>query len=143
MKLDFRLIRDLSELHGTCYIELLPGPFQDKCWNQGSIFVEEGIFGLFEDIIQRHEPRFDHFAFVEIRKYAWERIIIDFDRLENRLRKAREIADLKEEGFLFQASAFAAEFNTNVNALASMLKELITWLREQLRIHEGISVLGM
>lgn len=63
-----RLIRDLSELQGTYYFEILPGKYQDKCWNQNSVFMTEEVFGYLEPIFERRAPNFDHYAFVEIVK---------------------------------------------------------------------------
>jgi hypothetical protein len=41
-----RLIRDRAELQGTCYFEIMPGKFHGKCWNEGSLFLAEDVFGL-------------------------------------------------------------------------------------------------
>ncbi len=76
-----RLIRDTAELSGTCYFEFLPGPYRDECWNEGSVFMAEDVFGLVEPIIARHEPRFDHYSFVGIRRPTWERILLELDQL--------------------------------------------------------------
>lgn len=76
-----RLIRHTRELSGTCYFELLPGPYCGKCWNEGSVFLSEGAFGLFEPVIASHEPRFDHYSFVEIPRPTWEYILVELDQL--------------------------------------------------------------
>src|SRR5947209_17733288 len=89
-----RLIRDKAELHGTCYFELLPGEYKGRCWNDGSVFVAEDAFGLVEPTIERHEPRFDHFSFVSIRRPAWERITADLERLAERTEAAKDVGDL-------------------------------------------------
>lgn len=111
-----RLIRSTSELHGTCYFEFLPGPYRDKCWNEGSVFLEEEVFGLVEPIIARHEPQFDHFAFVNIRRTTWERIIAELDQVS-------KSSDNRE--------------------VSAMMAELVAWLREQLTHEQCISVLGI
>lgn len=32
------IIKDIKELEGSCYIEVLPGKYLNKCWNDSSIF---------------------------------------------------------------------------------------------------------
>jgi hypothetical protein len=36
---EIRIITNKGELEGTCYIEVLPGPYREQCWNEGSLFV--------------------------------------------------------------------------------------------------------
>jgi len=111
-----RLIRDKTELQGTCYFEFLPGPYRKKCWNEGAVFLAEDVFRLFEPIIARHEPRFDHYSFVGILRPTWERILPEFD--------------------LLAAASDRGE-------VATLAGELAAWLRERLAEHECVSVLGM
>ena len=104
-----RLIRDKAELRGTCYFELLPGEYSGKCWNDGSVFLAEDVFGLVEPIIARHEPRFDHYSFIGISPTTWERIIADLGWLAERAENALTIGDFFDEvGFVF--ATMKAEF---------------------------------
>jgi hypothetical protein len=54
--------------------------------------MAEDVFGFIEPVIARHEPRFDHFSFVGIRRPAWERIIADLERLAERAESATAFA---------------------------------------------------
>lgn len=141
-----RLIRDKGELQGTGYFELLPGEYKGQCWNGGSVFVAEEVFGLIEPVIERHERRFDHYSFVGIRRPAWERITADLERLAERADAATRVGDLGGEvRFLFAETEaeFAREFRANADALARLAREVVSWVREQLREHECVSVLGV
>ncbi|MFZ0959301.1 MAG: hypothetical protein WAO35_00230 [Terriglobia bacterium] len=40
-----RIITTKSELEGTGYIEVLPGAYKEKCWNEGYLFFDEEVFG--------------------------------------------------------------------------------------------------
>jgi hypothetical protein len=140
------LIRYKQELRGTCYFEFLPGEYRNECWNEGSVFLAEEVFGLIEPIFARHEPNFDHFSFVGIQRPTWERIISDLEVLVNAARSSEDMANLRGAvGFTFTTSEKQSDRNFRVNAdtLANMAEELIDWLREQLRQHECVSVLGM
>lgn len=141
-----RLIRDKAELQGTCYFEFLPGEYKGQCWNDASVFLAEDVFGLIEPIIARHEPRFDHYSFVAIRRHAWERIIADLERLAERAERASVVGELAGEvEFFFTTTEaeFGREFRANADSLARLARELVGWVREHLREHECVSVLGM
>jgi hypothetical protein len=116
-------------------------------WGRGpTVFLAEDVFGLIEPIIVRHEPRFDHHPFVGIRLATWERIIADLERLAERAGSAAGVGDLRGEvGFIFTPTEreFARKFRANADALAELSRELAGWLREQLRRHACVSVLGI
>jgi hypothetical protein len=141
-----RLIRDQADLQGTCDFELLPGEYRGRCWNEGSVFLAEDVFGLIEPVIERHEPKFNHYSFVGIHRSTWERIISDLEQLAERAGNVGGISDLRGEvGFLFRPTEdeFAGDFRANVEALTGMVRELVGWLREQLRRQEYVSILGI
>lgn len=141
-----RLIRDKAELRGTCYFEFLPGEYKEQCWNDGSVFLAEDVFGLIEPIVARHEPRFDHYSFVNIRTDTWERIIADLERLAARVENASGIGEIAGEvGFIFTTmeAEFARDFRANAGALARLSRDLAGWVREQLRERECVSILGI
>jgi hypothetical protein len=141
-----RLIRDKAELQGTCYFELLPGEYGGQCWNDGSVFIAEEAFGLVEPIIARHEPRFDHHAFVDIPRPTWERIISDLERLAERAETPTHVGDLRGEvGFVFTTTEgeFARSFRTNADAFARLVREMVGWVRENLQKQVCVSILGI
>jgi hypothetical protein len=141
-----RLIRDKAELQGTCYVELLPGQFRGECWNNGSVFLAEDVFGLVEPIIERYEPRFDHYAFVDIGRHVWQKITADMERLATRAETALTVDDLRGEVcFIFAPTEaeFARNFRANADALARLAREMAGWVQDQLRRHECVSILGM
>ena len=111
-----RLIRNTAELSGTCYFEFLPGEYRNQCWNEGSVFLAEDVFGLVEPIIAHHEQAFNHYTFVGIRRPTWERILPELDRLA-------AASDCRE--------------------ITTLAVELAAWLRGQLTEHACVSVLGM
>ncbi|HYW06003.1 MAG TPA: hypothetical protein VE913_03550 [Longimicrobium sp.] len=140
------IFRDPAELDGTAYIELLPGGYRDSCWNVGSVFLTEEVFGYVEPIIERHEPRFDHFAFVDVERSTWDAILDDFAELARALRAAAsadDVAPLLGFFYLGTREQFAASFRENADTLAALLDELRIWLREQLARESVVAVLGM
>ncbi len=141
-----KIFRDLTTLDGTAYIELLPGGYRGSSWNVGSVFLTEEVFGYFEHIVERHEPRFDHFAFVDVERSTWNAILRDLGELSRALRTAGSVDDVAPSmGFFYLGTKkqFAASFRENADALAALLDELRQWLQEQMSHHDIVAVLGM
>ncbi len=140
------IFRDPALLEGTAYIELLPGGYRDSCWNVGSLFFTEEVFGYFEPVIARHEPRFDHFAFVDVERSTWNAILDDLARVAQALRTAASIDDVPPlVGFFYFGTKqeFAASFRENADSLAALLDELGLWLQHQLSREHKVAVLGL
>jgi hypothetical protein len=73
---------------------------------------------------------------------TWRCIIEDLERLSAKSDKANDISELAGE-VGFPAREFAIDFKANARQLAALTRDLVLWLREQLRRVDCISVLGM
>ena len=143
---DIRIIKAKEELEGTCYMELLPGTYKDKCWNDGSLFFDEEVFGYIEPIFKFHITSYDHYAFIEVKKDVWLKIIEDLKNLRSLLQSATSITELNDRvGFIYRESAeqYAANFLENNSALSHLISELLEWLCAKICEHESITILGM
>ena len=143
---DVRLIRSTTELEGTCYFEFLPGRYDQKCWNEGSVFLSEEAFDLIEPIFLRRVPEFDHYAFVEINRSRWSLIVGDLEVLTERLATVNgvdELRDLVRVTNAFDEHDLRTAFVEYKRLIRQMLTDLAAWLRGQASRHEIISVLGM
>ncbi|MRD49447.1 hypothetical protein GHT07_19415 [Caenimonas koreensis DSM 17982] len=145
--MDFiRIIKSKTELVGTAYMELLPGPYLEQCWNDGSLFFEEEVFAYLEPVIQRHVPDYDHYAFTEIAASKWECIVSDLRLLEANLESSESVQELNAAvGFLFPSTKvpFAENFQANKRALARLLHEVCAWISSKALSHECVTVLGI
>jgi hypothetical protein len=143
---EIRIITNKGELEGTCYMEILPGPYREKCWNEGSLFFEEEVFGYLEPIIQRHIENYDHYAFTEIKKEQWLAIANDFDKLEFQLTLSKSISDFQNQvGFIFKRGdeRFSSNFDINKIALSQLVSEFSKWIRAKTNEYDSITILGM
>ena len=125
--MDIKILRDKNELEGTCYMEVLPGKYDGKCWSDTSIFFDEDVFGLLEPIIERHAKGYDHFSFIEINKNAWLKIISDLERLLDLLKPETSSEELRQHlGFLFKNTEieFFENFDQNKKKRLSYFKSL-------------------
>lgn len=140
------MIRSLSELKGTCYIELLPGRFTQQCWNPQSMFFEEEHFGFIEPTILRHCPKHDHYSFTDIDKATWEKILTDLEKLHDAIVDGAKLGDLKSNVDLFFTTTehqFCQRESENLKHLQAMLGAFIQWTSTTLKQHDTIAVLGM
>jgi hypothetical protein len=141
-----QLIQKLSELDGGEFLEIFPGPFKGRSWNEQSVYIEDKAFALIEPIIKKHAPQFDNRTNTAIPSEAWTAIISDLLALKETLKKAKSIEDL--QGVLsFRdgtgSEEFGSEFQINVGNLDILIDALIVWLRKELDTQPIISVLGI
>lgn len=87
------LIKTYKQLHrkDSNYVEILPGHFKEKWWNENSIYIEEDIFiGYVMDFIIKRFPSYYLYEVCEITSYVWQEVIKDIEMSKN----ASEYIDL-------------------------------------------------
>jgi hypothetical protein len=137
---------DPQALPDTAFFELLPGPYTSECWNPGSLFLDEERFGYIEPIVERLVPEYDHYAFIEVTRPTWQRVIHELEELHAFLGDDSSLEALNGRvGFYYSDSEarFLSDLQGNSRRLRDMLLQLITWLNEQLEQHEVVSILGL
>jgi hypothetical protein len=140
------ILNEKSDLEGTAYIELLPGRYTGKCWNKGSLFLDEATFGFFEKIVERSLPEYDHYAFTEVSSTRWQPIIIRLKSLAEELSAAQAPKDIPTDvHFYFNDTEqrFMKDFKVNTRLLQQVSTELAGWLEVTLRHHESVTILGL
>lgn len=80
------IIYDISQLKGSCYIEVLPGKYMGKCWNKESIFLTEEDFGFIMPIIKKCYSEFDYYSLNEIKREVWVKILSELEKLREYLK---------------------------------------------------------
>jgi hypothetical protein len=105
------------------------------------------VFCYFEPVFDRHQLEFDHYAFSVIRASTWQKILADLDTVAETARDATSVAEMQRVGVGFHRPGivreFQEDFRSNAVALRNVAQELVSWVRDQLRTHENVSVLGM
>jgi hypothetical protein len=76
--MDYTVHRSLEELERTDYIEIGPGKYSGKHWQDGFLFVSEYEFGMAEGIIAKHFTKYDHFAPNDIPKNMGQKITAEW-----------------------------------------------------------------
>ena len=143
---EIAIIRDKSKLEGTCYIEIVPGKYQKKHWQEGSLFVDEEVFGFIEPIFERFISGYDHYSMNDASKSEWIKIIDQIEQLNELLKSSSEFEAIDGQvGFLSDGTRdrFQTNFEESKKLLVEMNQELIYWVRDVLNTHEHIAVLGL
>ena len=141
-----RVVRDKSELEGTVFIEVLPGRYRGKCWNDGSIFFDEETFGFFEPFIEREVPEYDHYAFTEVSRPRWIRVASSLRAFATELLVAAAAQSMpKGLRFVFSGTevSFSQNLPGNTRALADAATGFAEWLERVLEEHDAVSILGI
>lgn len=140
------IISDKNKLSGTCYFELLPGPYEGKCWGDNSVFISEEIFGLIEPIFEKHIPNFDHFSFMQVERNIWIAIIRSLKKLAEDLENWADLKCRQEVLTLWDEQrrvSFEKELPDSVGNLLNLVQELVIWSEKTLKVYPLISVLGL
>ena len=146
MNPSIQIIQDKKHLESTAYVEILPGPYKDECWNEGSLFLDEESFGFLERVIKRNVPEYDHYAFTKVEKRAWEQIITELNTLLQQVRHAQTTSDFAEDVYFYFKTTeadFQAEFETNRKRLERLIGEFRDWVSSRLETEKVITVLGL
>jgi len=141
-----RLIRDEHELQTTVEFEFRPGNYFERFW-PGSVHLVMEVFSYVEPLIRNAYPGFDYVGPNVIPADTWLDIIGGLEEIASVARKAQGVDELCAAWVGFETPEHQAEFEgafqANAEALADLSVELADWLRDQLRNHAEISLLGV
>lgn len=143
---NIEIIRDKSELEGTCYIELSLGKYQGKHWEDTSLFFDDEVFGLIEIIFEKHIPSYDHYNMNDADSESWSSIISELKELSAFLESANKFTDIVGKvGFIFAGTRdyFQNHFQLCKAQLLKMINELVAWAEINIKKHGYIAVLGI
>nr|WP_314739299.1 hypothetical protein [uncultured Haemophilus sp.] len=138
------IITDLSLLDGTCYFELLAGEYKDKCWNEGSVFVEESYWSdFFDSVIAKYVLNYDYYDFIYVSKTECALIADELDRLSSTVSQARDLEELQKVTNLYYfKEEFILDFEMEKRILSESYSFTSKWFNEQSHLN-GASILGM
>lgn len=127
---------------GTVYFELLPGKYEDKCWNKDSIYIDDDVFFLIEKLFIDSIPEYDHYAFTEIGKDEIQRVIDGLNGLSGALDSdSFELSELFVNGIIDYE--VEAEWDTIKPKLRILCRELADWLTGVLKSGKTLTILGI
>lgn len=141
--MNYKLITNKAELKGSCYFEFLPGTYQGKSWNDGSMFLTEESIAVFEYLLKEVNPDYDHYAFNEFSPEQISDLITKLEELSNYI--------TNDPAYTISGTVFSekyyqkinSEIRQNKDSIRRMLVDLIDWIKAAKAKSEVLSVLGM
>ena len=141
---DYRIRQKPEELDSTGYIEIGPGKYSGKHWQDGFLFVWGDAFGMAEGIITRHFPDYDHFAMNDIPKHSGRQITAEWRDAATRLHQMDP--EQSHAALNLHASYpldLDKEMGSHKSEIATMLRSLAQECDEFYREEDWICILGM
>jgi hypothetical protein len=140
--MEFKLIKNKSELKGTCYFEFLPGKYKNKCWNDNSVFISENALCVIEDLLIKSNKNYDHCSFVHYTNNQMEMMKNECIERINRIKNSEDYK-LPE---LYYNEEYYDELNIDdigkyKDEIIKMIEELVLWM-ESIKENE-ITILGI
>jgi hypothetical protein len=140
------LIKDVNKCENTCYFEFLPGVYVKECWNKESVYIYYLHICYIEPILAKYIDNYDHYSFMSVDKTNWQDIINGLNQVKEVLRKSKTLNDFTSTlGFFFRDTEenFAKDFDKSKNELLKMIDDFVMWVKETLKNHNKIAVMGM
>jgi hypothetical protein len=140
----FKIYTLESKPEGTVFFELLPRSYDNRCWNSDSLYIDEEVFGLIEQIIIESVSTYDHYAFTELRPKEMQQIIVGLDNLTALL--SNDAPEAKGKlGYIFKStqSQILKEWDRIMAELIILCRELSEWFRTVLQSGGIITILGI
>ena len=125
-------------------MEIGPGRYSGKHWQDGFVFVWEDAFGMAEGILAKHLPGYDHFSMTDVPKDVGVKVITEWRSVANRL---IDMSPEEARGALNLAASYRERLDSELAGhraeIAVMLRELADACGAFYEQEEWICVLGM
>jgi hypothetical protein len=142
--MDYVIRRRADELDSTGYVEIGPGRYTGKHWQDGFLFVWEDAFGMAEGIVAKHLPAYDHFEMNEIPRDVGLAITAEWRDVAAKL---RALSPVEAHAALNLDASYHARLNEELSShreeIAQLLRELAEECERFYLQGDWICVLGM
>jgi hypothetical protein len=143
-RVDYRIHRDQANLEGTGYMEIGPGKYSGKHWQNGFVFVWGDAFGMAEGILAKYVANYDHFSMTDIPKDVGMKVIAEWQAVAARL---RDMSSEQAQVALNLSAAYRDRLEFEIPAhrdeIASMLRKLAEACSFFYEREDWVCVLGM
>lgn len=135
-------IHQTKDFEGTAYMEVVPGQYTGKHWQDGSIFIEEDDFIPAEGIIRTHLPSYDHYDMNEVSAETGLAIVEEWRRAAIAL-TSQEGAAADILHLAWQSEGWKAGCEKGRAQIAIMFEDLANFCESCIRDHASFCVLGL
>lgn len=125
-------------------MEIGPGKYSGKHWQDGFLFVWEDAFGMAEGILTKHFPRYDHFSMNDIPKGVGQKVVAEWRDVADRLPgMSPEQAHTALNLSAAYRDLLDSEVASHRNEIANMLCELADACSDFYSREDWVCILGM
>jgi hypothetical protein len=142
--MNYEIIRKWSEQDSTGYMEIGPGKYSGKHWQDGFLFIKEDSFGIAEGIVMKHFKDYDHYGMNDIPKDIGDIIATEWANVASALNETsgEECMELLNLDIVYRAS-MQKEVAENKEQIINLLMELANAFQQYYRKEEWVCILGM
>ncbi|HHJ20967.1 MAG TPA: hypothetical protein ENJ84_14250 [Gammaproteobacteria bacterium] len=142
--MDYEIKRNKAELDSTGYIEIGPGKYSGKHWQEGFLFIWEDAFGMAEGIVMKYFKEYDHFGMNDIPKEIGVSISSEWIKAASALKDACEekYQELLNLDVIYR-NYMAAEISGNKQSIIKMLIELAQSFEQFYQTEDWVCILGV
>ncbi len=142
--MDYEIRRNKDELDSTGYMEIGPGKYSGKHWQEGFIFVWEDAFSMAEGIVIKYFKDYDHFGMNDIPKEIGISISSEWFKAASTLNytseeKYQELLNLDA----VYRNNMATEVSENKQSIIKMLNELAQSFEQFYQTEDWVCILGV
>jgi hypothetical protein len=142
--MDYAIRHHASELDSTGYMEVGPGRYDGRHWQDGFLFVWEDAFGMAEGILAKHLPEYDHFGMNDVPKAIGLAVVAEWRRVAEALpgMSADEASDALNMVATY-SSRLDDEVEEHRGEIATLLRELADACERFYERGDWVCILGM
>jgi hypothetical protein len=138
--MDVRLIKDKSELNGTCYFEFAIGRYNGSHWRKSSVYLEDEVFHGLLPLFRRCLPQFDYYFHTQVNAAAWAPVVSELKELRERLVRVHKSIPSEKDAL---APALDRDLCDFAPEYVQVITDLCDWLDDKAKRHTAVTILGM
>ncbi|PGK52168.1 hypothetical protein CN918_30720 [Priestia megaterium] len=147
MQSPFEMIKNVENIESTNYIELLPGEYTAKYWNENSVYFADEAFRYFYNVISRYVPSYSIKTVTEIKAETWTRISKKLKELAEFLSDNPPMIEIEKwidfDNVEESIKCFDRHKELYIKDLIRLIKEFTKWLEETCKTYSYITILGI
>ncbi|MES0874534.1 hypothetical protein [Sinimarinibacterium thermocellulolyticum] len=139
---DFRLHTDRSALEGGEYVEIQTGPFAERYWCEGSVYVRADVFALIDGPLRGRCGYVDVYSTVDLDREHGAECILVWREAARQIEAGQALRAMRLLG-LGHVPLLDGELRLQSDAVIGLLRGLADVVERRLSVCERIAVVGL
>ncbi len=140
--MDYLVRHSPQELESTCYVEIGPGAYAGKHWQDGFTFVPDEAFAFAQGVVSYNFPSYDPYGINELPSGVALAVAAEIHSAIPQIGNVESaIAALRLSQF--RTTSFQSELRASSAEIGKMLGEVASALHQSAQGQECVCILGM